>query len=78
MYEIEPLLSNIYLRNKDSWEQARMVAYIIAQTNSTQKLEVSDITKFSWDEDKKDVDTTISEADIARLTEVGQKLINKI
>jgi len=35
MYEIEPLLSNIYLRNKDSWEQARMVAYIIAQTNST-------------------------------------------
>ena len=43
MYELEPLISNIHKKNKESWEQARLVSYMIAQCNSSKKLKPSDI-----------------------------------
>jgi hypothetical protein len=35
-----------------SWEQARFIAYVIAQVNSKKKIAPSDIMKFSWDNNK--------------------------
>lgn len=52
-YEIPLLIKNLYLKNKESWEQARMVSYIIAQTQSTKKLKVTDIIKFPWENSNK-------------------------
>ena len=51
MYEINALMDNKHLAVKDSWEQSRMIAYIIAQVNSKKKLNPDDIIKFSWDEE---------------------------
>ena len=48
MYELEPLISNLHRKDRNSWEQARMVAYVIAQCNSTKKLKHTDIMKFTW------------------------------
>lgn len=56
-----------YLAYKDNWEQARLIAYMVAQTNSTKKLKVTDILEFSWD--KKEEDTSISNDDVKRLQE---------
>ena len=51
MYELEPLISNLHRKDRNSWEQARMVAYVIAQCNSTKKLKPTDIMQFTWDSD---------------------------
>lgn len=48
-YEIKAVLANSHVRTRDSWEQARMVAYVVAQCNSTKSLKPTDIIKFSWD-----------------------------
>lgn len=76
MYELEPLISNIHKKNKESWEQTRLLAYITAQVNSTKKLQPTDIISFSWDEDSTG-ETTISNEDVQRLKEKAKQYINK-
>lgn len=65
-----------YLAHKDSWEQARLIAYMVAQTNSTKKLQLSDITKFYWESEEATPSTGISNEDIARLREKAKQYIN--
>lgn len=69
MYEIEALISNIYRKEKSNWEQARLISYLIAQTNSTKKLKQSDILQFHWEKDDVQLDgnTSISNEDVDRL-----------
>ena len=62
---------------KDSWEQARLISYIVAQCNSTKKLKPSDIMNFFWDKSE-DEDTSISDADVIRLREKAKQYENKI
>lgn len=77
MYEIRAVMQYEYLAHKDSWEQARLVAYLIAQTNSTKQLKVTDIIKFYWENDTADSETTaLSNADLARLKEMAKQYIN--
>jgi hypothetical protein len=51
-YEIDSLLDSYYLKHKDSWEQARFVAYMTAQVNSRNTIQPEDILKFSWEKDE--------------------------
>lgn len=74
MYELEPLMSNIHKKNKESWEQTRLLAYITAQVNSTKKLKPTDIISFSWDNDITG-DTSISNEDIQRLKNKAKQYI---
>ena len=75
MYEVKAVLESLQYKNKTSWEQARMISYIIAQTNSTKQLSPTDIMKFDWDE-AKEKDTSISKDDIARLQAKANQFIN--
>lgn len=77
MYEIEPLINSLYKRNKDSWEQTRMTAYITAQCNSSKKLKPTDIMQFIWDDEETAGDTSISNEDVKRLKEKAKLYINK-
>ena len=52
-YERDYLLDNIWMKSKDNWEQARMVGFITAQTQSTKKLDMHSIMPFPWDEESK-------------------------
>lgn len=67
MYEVRAVMKYQYLANKDSWEQARMIAYIIAQCNSTKKLKPSDIMNFYWEKEEESDSTAISNEDVERL-----------
>lgn len=67
MYEVRAVMKYQYLANKDSWEQARMIAYIIAQCNSTKKLKPSDIMNFYWEKEEEPDSTAISNEDVERL-----------
>ena len=51
IYEINAAMKYSYYKHKDSWEQTRLIAFLIAQTNSKKHLELSDIIKFKWDEE---------------------------
>lgn len=66
LYEAKALLKYSDYSSRDSWEQSRLVAYLIAQTNSTKKMKPSDIIKFSWDNEHNG-DTSISNDEIERL-----------
>ena len=74
MYEVNCLLSNLYLVTKDSWEQARLVGYIGAQTHSTKKMSVSDIVTFPWEDETERHDTSMSNADKRRLEQKAKEL----
>lgn len=66
LFEVKAVMEYEYYAHKEGWEQARLVAYLIAQTNSTKQLKVTDILKFAWDSE---ADTTISNEDVDRLKE---------
>lgn len=48
-YEISSLMEFGYYREKDKWEQARLIAYVTAQVNSKKPLKPTDVIKFEWD-----------------------------
>ena len=74
MYEMGCLMPYLYLASKDSWEQARLMSYVSAQTHSTKKMSVSDIVSFPWEEQAKHQDTAMSNADKERLEQKAKKL----
>ena len=54
MYEVNALIKNQYRRHKDDWEQARLIAYLIAQCNSKKRMKLTDIVQFPWEKNVKD------------------------
>jgi hypothetical protein len=75
MYEIRALLDYEYYSHKDEWEQARLVTYVIAQTNSTKKLNIQELYPFYWEKETENEDTTISREDIERLKNKAKKYL---
>lgn len=75
MYELSSLLKYSFIRDKENWEQARLIAYVIAQTNSTKKLSQTDILTFGWEDNNSKTihNTSISSEDIQRLKEQAEK-----
>lgn len=77
-YEVSTILDYIDIADKTTWEQTRMQMYITAQVNSTKKLKPTDIIPFTWDKEKKlNNDTSISNADIDRLTKLSKMISDK-
>lgn len=55
-YELDIICDGLHLRNKDSWEQTRMLCYVMAQVNSKKKLKVTDLMTFPWEKGFKKVE----------------------
>lgn len=73
-YELDSILDSYYMRNKDSWEQARLIAYMTARVNSKGDLSPTDIIKFHWENDEKPVE--LSETDMRDIELEMKKLEN--
>lgn len=58
-YELAIICDSLHLRHKESWEQARMVAYITAQANSSKRLKPSDIITFPWEKENEDTQASV-------------------
>lgn len=72
-YEINSLMKYQYYCLKDNWEQARLIAFIIAQTNSKKRLKLQDIVPFTWEEDGEIEDNKpITKSEIERLKQRAQ------
>lgn len=76
MYEIAAVMEYEYLAHKDDWEQARLVAYLVAQTNSTKSLKVTDIMQFYWEQQEEKKDTSVSDAEKERLQMKAKQYLN--
>lgn len=75
-YEINALMQYQYYSLKDNWEQARLIAFMIAQTNSKRKLKLQDIVPFVWDEDEENEDNKpITKSEIERLKARAQNYL---
>ena len=72
-YEVKAVMEYSYYSYKDSWEQARLISYLIAQTNTTKQLKLSDILEFHWDEETAKADTSLSNEDVERLRQKAQQ-----
>lgn len=75
MYEVEATLEGLQYRNRESWEQTRMVCYMTAQANSTKKLTPLDILKFPWDCAEAEHETSISSTDVERLKNKAEQYL---
>ena len=77
-YELNVILSLLEYNTKQDWEQTRLKCYINAQTQSSKKLNITDIAKFTWDNEatnKEIKNTTITTEDIERLKRKAEKII---
>lgn len=73
MYELNAAIKYSYYAEKSNWEQARLIAYVVAQTQSTKRINIEDIMKFPWEEEKDEKeDTSISKEQIAALKAQAQ------
>ena len=71
--EVKTFLTGFNLRNREAWEQTRIIGYIIAQSNSTKKLEQTDILRFPWDEEDKEA-ATVTDDEMKRLREKAKQV----
>lgn len=75
-YEINSLLKYRHYAVKESWEQSRLITYMIAQTNSKKHLKITDIIKFPWDDDEDEKECTkITTDDVKRLNEMAKEYL---
>lgn len=56
-YELSIILDNLQYTDRGQWEQTRLLGYINAQTQSTKRLDFSDICTFPWEKDIQHIDT---------------------
>lgn len=70
--EVESFLVGFNRRSREAWEQTRIIGHIIAQANSTKKLEQTDILRFPWDEDRGE--TAVTDDEMERLREKAKQV----
>lgn len=75
MYEIPAILERISFRYRDSWEQTRMIMYVIAQGNSKKRLTPSDLLSFPWDKETDVQVAAPSEGEMEKLRMKMQQFI---
>lgn len=76
IFEAMEYLAFVEYRNRDTWEQTRMITHITAQVNSKKTLKKTDIAAFPWDIKEESEPTT--EADLKRLKEKAEFLEKKL
>ena len=73
-YEIDAALEYQYYAYRETWEQARFIGFVLAQTNSKKRLKIEDIIKFPWDSENQPQEIPIE--DIKRLQEKANSFIS--
>lgn len=78
-YEVSTLLENLWMKEKESWEQTRTVAFVTAQSQSTKKLDMKSMMTFPWEKDFENEEISEEErAEILReMKEMEQKMNKK-
>lgn len=77
-WELLELFSSLQYSDRNGWEQARNIMWVIAQTNSKKQLELQDIMKFSWEDNTKSHDIEMTNNDISKLKSMAERYMKNI
>ena len=78
LYEMVALIDNIWMRNKEDWEQTRTIGYITAQCQSTKRLDPLELIPLPWDrKEEKHVDTEEEKDEMYREMKRWEEIMNK-
>lgn len=75
--ELKLILENYQYRFKNEYEMNRLTNYIIAQSNSTKKMNLTDISTFVWDKQQQEKQVITTET-VEMMKEKGNDLIQKL
>lgn len=75
-YEINVLLAHSDRRERGEWERARLIAYTVAQSQSTKKLTPKELFPLPWDDEKPQADTQMTNEELTRLEQKAQKYLH--
>lgn len=75
--ELQLILNNYQYRYRNEYEMNRLTNYIIAQSNSTKQLKLTDISTFVWDEQQVEKQVITTET-VEMMKEKGNDLIQKL
>lgn len=78
IYEMHALMEHRHQRHRESWEQTRMLAFIMANCAGAKLQELKDIFRLPWDDKNDDgekPDTTITREDVERLSATARWMI---
>lgn len=78
-YEVSTLLENLWMKEKESWEQTRTVAFVTAQSQSTKKLDMKSMMTFPWEKGVDEYEDTPEEREAVRreMKEMERKMNKK-
>jgi len=76
-YEVEALIENLWMKDKESWEQARTISYVTAQCQSTKKLDMKEMMTFPWEKGEKIEDNPEELEAVREEMKLWQKRMNK-
>lgn len=64
-----------YYAKKDEWDMTRFLGYLLLRVNTTSSktIKLTDVIKFTWDEDADNSDTIITNSEVERLAEKAKK-----
>ena len=65
-YEIETLIENLWMKNKESWEQTRIKAYNTTKKKRKKKIDTQEMMSFPWEKKVEKVEDTPEEIDMMR------------
>ena len=68
-FEVDACLRGIEYRERASWEQARMIGYITAQSHSSKEMKYTDVIQFDWDEKE-----SIPEFDFKQMADLKERM----
>lgn len=76
-YEIMSIMEYSYYKERETWEQTRLLAYLLAQTHSSKKLKLTDIMEFEWElkaqMEQQYKGTTVTEEDVKELERLAEE-----
>lgn len=77
LYEIEALIENLWMKDKESWEQTRTISYVTAQCQSTKPIDPKDMMTFPWEKGTRQEDTQEDRERIWKEMKEMENLLNK-
>lgn len=75
--ELNLILENYQYRYRNEYEMNRLTNYIIAQSNSTKQLKLTDISIFNWDNEKVEKEV-ITKIDVEKMHDKGNEFVEKL
>lgn len=76
LWEAYLLCNNLQYTDRSLWECSRLIAYVVAQTQSTKKLKPTDIIDFEWHKVEKPTVEKLTKAERKERQAAFEKLIN--